>query len=291
MSFIIAADSNCDLSPQYIQQHHIHLFHILVQLDGNEIPDDLGITCSHQDFYSKLRQGSLPTTAQVNLLAFKEQFLLWAEAGTPVIYLAFSSGLSGTYQAACLARTEVLEVYPEADITIIDTLAASSGCGLLINYAVNMRTAGHSSKEVVDFIETTKDQLVHVFTVDDLGHLHRGGRLSASAALVGSLLQIKPLLYVDTEGHLAPYAKYRGRKKALRGLVDHFRDLATDSNQPVMISHGDALEDANFVASLLKDECGVTDITINYIGPAIGSHAGMNTIALFFIGAQKKPRV
>ncbi|MGL5675098.1 MAG: DegV family protein, partial [Cellulosilyticaceae bacterium] len=157
--------------------------------------------------------------------------------------------------------------------------------------AVNMRTAGHSSKEVVDFIETTKDQLVHVFTVDDLGHLHRGGRLSASAALVGSLLQIKPLLYVDTEGHLAPYAKYRGRKKALRGLVDHFRDLATDSNQPVMISHGDALEDANFAASLLKDECGVTDITINYIGPAIGSHAGMNTIALFFIGAQKKPRV
>lgn len=291
MSFILAADSNCDLAASYIAQHHIHLFHITVSINGNEFADDLGISYSHKDFYDHLRNGSQPTTSQVNLFTFKEQFIAWAKEGIPVIYCAFSSGLSGTCQSAYMARQEVLEIYPDAQIHIIDTKAASSGCGLLIHYAVRLRDEGKSIEEVIDFIETHKDKLVHVFTVDDLNHLHRGGRLSAGAAFVGSLLHIKPLLYVDDEGHLIPYSKYRGRKKALRGLVDHFRDLATDYQQPIMISHGDSLEDATYVAHLIKEAFGTSSITINCIGPGIGAHSGADTIALFFIGEQKKPRI
>lgn len=291
MSFIIAVDSNCDLSASYVKDHSLHLFPITVTLDGKEIPDDLGISYTHQDFYAYLRKGSMPTTSQVNLFHFKEQFTAWAEAGHTVLYLAFSSGLSGTYQTAMMARMEVLEDYPHAQIHILDTLAASSGYGLLVQYAVSMKEDDHSLEEIMSFIESTKNQLVHVFTVNDLAHLHRGGRLSASAAVVGSLLQIKPLLYVDTEGHLTPYAKYRGRKKALRGLVDHFRDLTTDYKQPLMISHGDCLSDAHYVAQLIKEEFGNDAITINCIGPAIGTHSGADTVALFFIGIQKNPRI
>ncbi|MGL4345053.1 MAG: DegV family protein [Cellulosilyticaceae bacterium] len=289
MHFIIATDSSCDLPSSFADEHNLHLFHITSTVEGSEIKDDLGRSYSHHDFYNALRGGSMPTTSQVNVFTFKEQFLVWAKAQTPVLYIGFSSGLSGTVNSAMIALNQVREEYPDVPIHIIDTLAASGGVGLLTYYACQLRDQGQSVDEVYTAIESMKLNMAHIFTVDDLGHLERGGRISHASAFVGTLLNIKPVLYVNNDGKLIPYQKCRGRKKALKSLVQHFESLATTTNQPIMITHGDCAEDAQHVADLLKEEVGISPEFIHFIGPAIGAHSGPGTVALFFLGNQRTP--
>lgn len=289
MNFLIAVDSGADLSLSYLESENLYLFPLTFTLNGHEIKDDFGKSYSHKSFYDSLRSGAMPTTSQVNIFTFKEQFTIWAKENIPVLYLAFSSGLSGTYNSACIALKEVQEEYPDAPITIIDTLAASSGVGLLVYHACTLRKQGKDIKEVADYIRATAPYLCHLFTVDDLYHLERGGRVSHASAFVGSLLQIKPVLYVNDEGKLIPYQKTRGRKKSLHALVDLFGSLVEDTTQPVMISQSDCEEDAHFVAKLLQEKYNVEVTMINPIGSVIGSHCGANVIALFFIAKQRVP--
>lgn len=289
MDFIIATDSSCDLPYSFAREHNLHIFPITSSFKDLEINDDLGASYSHTDFYNMLRNGSMPTTSQVNVFTFKEQFTHWAKADIPVLYIGFSSGLSGTVGSSMIALNEVKETYPNAPIYILDTLAASGGVGLLTHHALKLRAEGKSIEEVYAQLEAIKLSITHIFTVDDLFHLEKGGRISHASAFVGTLLNIKPVLYVNNEGKLIPYQKCRGRKKALKSLVQHMESLTDQVTGPIFITHGDCLEDAQYVASLIEDQFHIKPELINFIGPAIGAHSGPGTVALFFIGNSRTP--
>ena len=205
-----------------------------------------------------------------------------------MLCIAFSSGLSGTYHSICLAAEELREKYPEATISVVDSLCASMGEGLLIHKAAMLKEAGKSLQEVTQWLEENKLHLCHNFTVDDLFFLHRGGRVSKTTAIVGSALGIKPVLHVDNEGKLVPVGKVRGRKQSLIALVDRMvKQVQGVENDIVFISHGDCLEDAEFVRDQIKERLGIQNFMINYIGPTIGSHSGPGTVALFFMGQSR----
>jgi len=282
MNYIIATDSGCDLSFSYLEEHNIELFSLTSRIGELEMKDDLGKSYSHTDFYNKLRSGSLPTTSQVNAFTFKERFLEWAKQDIPVLYIAFSSALSGTCQSALMAREEVLEVYPQAKIAVVDSLCASGGLGLLVHQTLAYLKKGHSLEEAILFAEQQKHKIMHVFTVDDLNHLQRGGRISQASAFVGTLLQVKPVLYVNDEGKLIPYQKCRGRKKSIKTLIEHYNTSCTDKEAPVMITHSDCAEEATALATALKEECGAKEVLIYPIGVVIGSHTGASTLAVCF---------
>ena len=210
-------------------------------------------------------------------------------SGRDVLYIAFSSGLSGTYQALSLMAAQLQEEFPERKIHMVDSLAASGGQGLLVWYAVQHARAGESIDQVRDWLEENKLHLAHWFTVDDLMFLFRGGRVSKTAAWAGTLLNIKPVLHVDDEGHLIPMEKVRGRKKSLNALIDHMEKSANKpiSDQMVFITHGDCIEDAEYVAAKIKERFGVKEVVINYVDPVIGAHSGPGTMALFFLADKR----
>ena len=235
-----------------------------------------------------LRDGIPATTSMVTVEDFLKSFDSVLQQGRDLLYIAFSSGLSGTYSSAELAAKELREKYPERKIMIVDSLAASMGEGLLVYNAVQQKKNGASIEQVYQWVLDNRDHLCHWFTVDDLKHLKRGGRISATTALVGSMLHIKPILHVDNAGHLIPVSKVRGRKRSLIGLVDRMEETCVHpEDQVIFISHGDALEDAQTVANLVQKRMHVRDIKINTIGPIIGAHSGPGTIALFFLGTKK----
>ena len=209
-------------------------------------------------------------------------------AGKDVLVLAFSSGLSTTYQSAVIAAEELGEKYPERTIRVVDTLCASMGQGLLVWYACKKRDEGMSLEELYHWVMENRLHLCHWFTVDDLMYLKRGGRISAATALVGTMLQIKPLLHVDDEGHLISMSKARGRKAAIDALVRKAQELGAGyDNSTMFISHGDCREDAEYLAQQLKEKCGVKEVVISYVGAVIGSHSGPGTLALFFLGSHR----
>lgn len=237
-----------------------------------------------------MREGKMPTTSQVNPEEAKDYFKEFIKEDKEILYLAFSSGLSGTYNSAKLAAEEVMEENPDCRIIVIDTLCASLGEGLIVHKAVCMRDEGKSMDEVADWVNTHLQNLVHVFTVDDLYHLYRGGRVSKTTAFIGTLAGIKPKLHVDEEGHLILIGKVRGRKKSLTALVDYMEEKMGTfqaENDIVFISHGDALEDAEFVRDQVEERFGIKNFLINNIGPTIGAHSGPGTIALFFMGEER----
>ncbi len=290
MNFIIATDSCCDLPLSFIKENDIQLFSLTVHLDGKEFADDLGESYDYHTFYEGLRNGAMPTTSQVNAYAFKERFEPFIKEGKAILYIGFSSATSGTYASSVTAKNELLEEYPDAKIITIDSLCASGGQGLLVYHAVQMKKEGKSLEEIVSSLESTKHEIFHSFTVDDLNHLVRGGRLKPAAAFLGNLLQLKPVLYLSKEGSLVAHQKARGRKKAIKALLDYYQAYHANNDQVVCITHGDCPEDANYLASELKQAYNVQNIIINPIGCVIGSHTGANVLAFFFFATTKTPK-
>ncbi|HHX59355.1 MAG TPA: DegV family protein [Epulopiscium sp.] len=290
MAIILLTDSTCDLPLSYIRDNNIDFLGLTVLMNDKEVLDDLGETLTYEDFYGYLRTGETTSTSQVNTHSFTESFLKHVKNGDSIIYIGLSSALSGTYNSASIAKEEVLEKYPAANISIINTLSVSSGLGLLVHYASEMRKQGKSKEDIVNWIENNKLKVSHLFTVDDLEHLKRGGRLSGASAFVGSLLNIKPLLFVNDAGELLPYEKARGRKKAIRNLVDMLqKHIQSPEDQTIFISHGDCLEEAKQLEALIRETVPLKDVIISMVGTTVGSHSGPGTLALFFLSDIRKP--
>lgn len=287
--FVMLTDSSADLSAQMVQQADVEVIPLSFNIQGrtyHNYPDNREMDPAL--FYDMLRAGELATTAAVNVGEYVQAIEPFLEQGRDVLVLAFSSGLSGTYNSSRLAVEELQEKYPQRKIYTVDTLCASLGQGLLVWLAAQQRKEGKSIEEVRDWVETNKLSLCHQFTVDDLHFLKRGGRISATTAVVGSMLQIKPVLHVDDEGHLINIGKARGRHASLKALVDKMEKTVTEEGKKtVFISHGDCLKDAETVAEMVRQRFGTQDIRINYVGPVIGAHSGPGTLALFYLGTQR----
>ncbi|WP_302962716.1 DegV family protein [uncultured Adlercreutzia sp.] len=290
MSFAIVTDSSSNLPEDIIDQYDLAVLPLTFMVDGEEYRSYLkGEKTDLSQFYTMMREGKVITTSLPNLKESRETIEALLKEGRDVLYLGFSSGLSGTYQAIELLLTELGGLYPDRTVASVDTLAASLGEGLLVYYAAKMREEGKTIEEVRDWVEDNKLHLAHWFTVDDLMFLFRGGRVSRTSAWAGTLLNIKPVMHVDDEGHLIPLEKVRGRKKSLKALVDHMEQTATApvADQTVFITHGDCLEDAEYVADLVRERFGVSDILINWVDPVIGAHSGPGTMALFFLASER----
>lgn len=292
MDFEIVTDSCCNLLEDMIDDFGIHVLPLTFMVDGeDEVYQSYlkGERTDLKQFYTMMREGKVFKTSLPNLAESEALFRELLGSGRDVLYIAFSSGLSGTYQALSLMAAQLQEEFPERKIHVVDSLAASGGQGLLVWYAVQHARAGESIDQVRDWLEENKLHLAHWFTVDDLMFLFRGGRVSKTAAWAGTLLNIKPVLHVDDEGHLIPMEKVRGRKKSLNALIDHMERSANKpiSDQMVFITHGDCIEDAEYVAAKIKERFGVKEVVINYVDPVIGAHSGPGTMALFFLADKR----
>ena len=287
--FVILTDSSADLSADMVQKLNVEVLPLGFVLDNQSYrnyPDNRDM--DPHVFYERLRAGNVATTNAVNVAQYVEALEPLLQSGKDVLVLAFSSGLSTTYNSSRLAVEELSARYPERKLYTVDTLCASLGQGLLVWYAARERDRGRSIEEVRDWIEEHRLNICHQFTVDDLHFLKRGGRISAATAVVGTMLQIKPVLHVDNEGHLINIGKARGRQASLKALVDKMEQTALDSGSlTVFISHGDCLEDARTVADMVKNRFGVEEGYINYVGPVIGAHSGPGTVALFYAGTER----
>ena len=282
----ILTDSTTDLSPQLVAQTGVTVLPMTYTIGEKSYRNDPEETdLSSGDFYDMLRGGAMSTTSQINVETFREVAGKMARDGFDVLYVGFSSGLSGTFNSARIAFEDLSAEYPEHKFLAVDSLCASMGEGLLVYHAAQQQKAGRSIEETARWLEENKLHLAHWFTVDDLNHLKRGGRVSGAAAFFGTMLNIKPVLHVDDAGHLIPMEKVRGRKASLDALVAHMEKDAVDpASQTVFISHGDCRADAEYVADLVREKFGTQDICIHSIGPVIGSHSGPGTVALFYLG-------
>lgn len=288
-SYQIITDSTTDLTPELTRSLGIGVIPLCYMLDGKTYRNvHNNSEMDEKAFYAKLRSGMMSTTAQINSEEFIEHFTPILERGQDVLYIAFSSGLSGTCQSAFIAKKHLMEKYPQRRVEVFDSLCASMGEGLLVYLAATQWKEGASLDQVLQWLGTNVQRLCHWFTVDDLNHLKRGGRVSTATALLGTMLGIKPVLHVDQDGHLIPVSKVRGRKQSLDTLVSKMAASAVDpKEQTVFISHGDCLEDAKYVESQIREKLGVTKFYVNYIGPVIGAHSGPGTVALFFLGKER----
>lgn len=287
--YIIITDSTTDFSPNLIKELELEVLPLHFNIDGKMYGDySDGRDICLKDFYNKLRNGETSTTSQVNPEDFLKSFKVYLEKGLDIIYIAFSSALSSTYSSAVIAANELKELFPNRKITVIDSLCASLGEGLLVYLAVKEKRSGKSFEELEKWVNNNKLKVCHWFTVDDLHHLKRGGRVSSTSAILGSMLNIKPILHVDNNGRLVLVTKSRGRQKSINTLIDKIDETAIDiQNQTIFISHGDCEEDATYMANLIKERYKVKDVIINTIGPVIGSHAGPGTLTLFFMGTKR----
>ncbi len=285
--YVIVTDSSCDLPASLVAEYGLEVVQLAVSLDGGDptFNNELDI----KDFYAQLRAKKRATTSAANPDTFHGVFEKYLSAGTDVLYLGFSSGLSGTCNAGFVAARELREKYPERKCVVVDTLCASLGEGLLVVLAAKKKAEGATLEEVRAYAEELKPCLVHLFTVDDLFFLKRGGRVSAVTAVAGSALGIKPLLHVDNAGHLVKTGVKRGRVPSINALCERMKELAVDpAEQLVFISHGDCEDEANYLAEKIKAELGVKQpILVSHVGPVIGAHAGPGTVALFFIGKER----
>lgn len=287
--FKIITDSSCDLTAELAEQLELDVLCLSVlaedkvyknYLDGREI--------SPTDYYNMLRSGLMAKTAAANIEDFNDIFKKWLDDGYDVIYLGFSSALSGTFNTGKIVADEMSEKYPERKIYCVDTLAASLGQGMLVYYAANMQKSGASIDEVRDWVEENKLSQAHLFTVNDLHHLQRGGRVSKTTAIIGSALGVKPLMHCDNEGKLVKTGVVRGRQASLDSLVKRMKEtIINPEGQTVFISHGDCIDDAEYVKSEILKALPVKEVIINFVGPVIGTHSGPGTMALFFFASER----
>lgn len=284
--YVILTDSSCDLPDDIVKKYQLEILQLdfIVEGEGSFHNDQADI----EEVYSKLRNGANIKTSAANISQASEAIEALFNQKKDILYLGFSSGLSSTYQTVYMAGQELMEEYPERKMISVDTLAASMGQGLLVYKACQAKDAGKNLKENAQYIEDIKLKLCHWFTVDDLFFLKRGGRISGVTATVGTMLSIKPILHVDDEGHLINVSKVRGRKAAITELANRMEKLAVHpEDQDIFISHGDCIEDAEKLASIIKERFGNDRITISYVGPVIGAHSGPGTLALFFLGEHR----
>ncbi len=288
-NYVILTESNCDMTQQMVDQLGLIVLPMTVETPKGDFKNYLDWReVEPKVFYDRLRAGDACKTSAINTTAFMEAMEESAKEGNDVLYLGFSSGLSGTYSAAAMAARELSEKYPERKFYTVDTLCASMGQGLIVYLAAQKKNEGASIEEVRDYVEATKMSVAHWFTVDDLMHLKRGGRVSAATAVVGTMLKIKPVLHVDNEGKLINMEKARGRKAALNNIIDKFGATAINpAEQVLFISHGDCEADAQYVASKIQEKYGVKQVFISLIGPVIGAHSGPGTVAVFWLATER----
>ena len=284
--YLIFTDSGADISPATLGEWGVGLCSLTLRFEGEE-REYGNFDLPPREFYRRMRAGGVPKTAAVNAESFITAFREVLKGGRDILYIGFSSALSSTYNAARLAKEALREEYPEGRIITVDSLSASAGQGLLVYLACRMREGGAALGECADYLEETKMSIAHLFTVDDLTYLKRGGRISAGAALVGNALGIKPLLHVDEEGRLVSYSRERGRRRAVSALAARCSEaIVRDGDSPVFISHADCPRDVE----LLREELAASGVEVSLVtdvGPVIGSHSGPGTLALFFLGNER----
>ena len=286
MSYRIVTDNCCDFPTAMYEELDLAVVPLVVRFQNKEVSQYSEKWL--KKMYAGMREGEVATTSAVNPQGWEEVIESVLAEGKDALVLTFSSGLSTTYQSAVIAATELAEKYPDRKIRVVDTLSASLGQGLLVWYACKKRDEGMGFEELGDWCESNKLNLCHWFTVDDLMFLKRGGRVSAATALVGTMLQIKPVLHVDDEGHLINVAKARGRKAAIEALAKKVGETGLPGeNDTVFISHGDCIDDVKILEAILKEKYGIKNVFTYYVGAVIGSHSGPGTLALFFMGNKR----
>lgn len=286
--FIITSDTTADLPRDYVEKNEIGILAMSFQMEGKDYSGDEELDI--KEFYDKMRNGLMPTTSQINPTQAKSKFEEYLKNGYDVLHISFSSGLSGSYNNTRIASIELNDEYKKNKVVVVDSLSVSLGEGLLVNKAVELRNEGKSIDEVAMWLEENKLKVCQYFTVDDLNHLYRGGRVSRATAILGSVIGVKPIIHVDNEGKLIPIAKVRGRKQSLTKLIDNMEKTIGSykpENKTVFISHGDAYEEAVALGERIKEKFGVESIMISPIGAIIGSHSGPGTVAIFFMGEKR----
>ena len=287
MPYKIISDSTMDMPKKVVEKMGVDTLPLLFTIDGVDYKDNFGADMDPHTFYEKVRAGQMPSTTLINIDRFMTHFRSYLENGVDIVYISFSSALSGTYQCAMQAADQLREQFPDRKIFVIDSLCASMGEGLLVWQASRLHADGMSAEELADWLEKNKLRLVHWFTVDDINHLRRGGRVSAAQAILGTLMKIKPVLHVDDEGRLIAMEKVMGRKKALQAIVDKITDRYDGSVKAVFISHGDVLDEAHDVERMIKEKLPDVEILIHTVGPVIGAHSGPGTMAVFCFGSPR----
>ena len=285
MSYQIITDSCCDFTQAQLQQYDVTCANLTVAYNGgsySNFSDPMAV----KGFYDELRGGTMATTAAANPDDWAQLMRAALEKGQDVLALAFTSALSTTYQSAVIAAADLQEQYPQRKIFVVDTLCAALGQGLLVHHACKKRSEGMPIEELAAWLEEHKGNVCHWVTVDDLSHLKRGGRISATTALVGTMLNVKPIIHVDDEGRLINCAKVRGRKAAMEYLVKKFGETCTDFDT-VFIAHGDCPEDAAALETMLREKHDIREITTGYVGPVIGAHTGPGVLVVFFVGSKR----
>ncbi|WP_234123746.1 DegV family protein [Clostridium hydrogenum] len=283
MDTVLLVDSSSDLPLKFIEESEVETIGLMCHFKDKEYEDDFGKSLKYKEFYDGMRNGEKPYTSQINSYRFEQKFKELVKKNKKVIYLAFDSAISGTFGSAEVAREEVIKEYQDADIKIVDTKCASIGEGILVYYAWKMLEAGKSGDEVIEWAKNSCLKVNHWFIVENLFHLSRGGRLSMSKAVVGTLLNIKPIICINDLGELVNVINIRGKKKAIRFLTEELREKGSDyENMIVGISHGDCIEEAEYLAEIVKSEFHVKKIIINHVGPVIGSHVGPGMLSLCF---------
>ena len=284
--YVITVNSTVDLPNEWLEERHVPVVPLKYTIDGETYTDMEGL--SAKAFFAKLREGKMSVTSQVNPEEAAELLEPYVKDGKDVLHLGFSSGLSGTLNSMRIAGQMLEEKYPEAKVIVIDTLCACLGEGLLLYKALQQKAMGKTIDETAQWVEENKLHICHNVTVDDLNHLHRGGRVSKTTAVLGTLVQIKPIIHMDDNGKLQVIGKERGRKKSLNKIVDMAVEQSKGwDNDIIMITHGDCIEDAEYVAKLVREKMGIDNILINNIGTVIGSHTGPGVVAVFCMGNKR----
>ena len=284
--YVITVNSTVDLPKEWLEERNVPVVPLRYTIDGQTYEDMSGLTA--KEFFDKLREGKMSVTSQVNPEEARAALEPFLKEGKDILHLAFSSGLSGTCNSMKIAGEELKEEYPEAKVIVIDTLCACLGEGLLLYKALQQKAAGKTIQETADWVEENKLHICHDVTVDDLNHLHRGGRISKATAVVGTMVKIKPIIHMDDNGKLQVIGKERGRKKSLNKIVDMAVEQSKGwDNDIIMITHGDCIEDAEYVAGLVREKMGIDNILINNIGTVIGSHTGPGVVAVFCMGNKR----
>ena len=284
--YVITVNSTVDLPKEWLEERHVPVVPLKYTIDRETYTDMEGL--SAKEFFAKLREGKMSVTSQVNPEEAAELLEPYVKDGKDILHLGFSSGLSGTLNSMRIAGQMLEEKYPEAKVIVIDTLCACLGEGLLLYKALQQKAMGKTIDETAQWVEENKLHICHNVTVDDLNHLHRGGRVSKTTAVLGTLVQIKPIIHMDDNGKLQVIGKERGRKKSLNKIVDMAVEQSKGwDNDIIMITHGDCIEDAEYVAKLVREKMGIDNILINNIGTVIGSHTGPGVVAVFCMGDKR----